>query len=151
MEERALDGLAGFARRHVAEWKNMPQHLFTGHQGERAAFFHLRRTGHIVVARRWSSGSVPGDIDLIAWKDSLLCFIEVKTRTGHGLTPAEFAVDAHKRHMIRRLARHYIRQLPQEVPPQARFDVLSVYLLPDGTREFFHFENAFGWDEQRRE
>ena len=50
-----------------------------------------------MVARRWSSGDVPGDVDLIAWQGPMLCFIEVKTRTAHDMTPAETAVDAHKR------------------------------------------------------
>ena len=43
----------------------------------------------------------------------MLCFIEVKTRTAHDMTPAEVAVDSHKRAVLRRLARRYVRQLPQ--------------------------------------
>ncbi len=38
------------------------------------------------MARRWSSGDVPGDVDLIGWQGSLLCFVEVKTRTAHDMT-----------------------------------------------------------------
>jgi len=38
--------------------------------------------------------------------------IEVKTRTARDLTPAEVAVDSHKRSTLRRLARQYARQLP---------------------------------------
>ena len=51
------------------------------HDGEDAAFYYLRRKGYTVVARRWSSGDVPGDVDLIAWEGPMLCFVEVKTRT----------------------------------------------------------------------
>ena len=129
--------------------RTLPAHLATGLEGEDAAFFHLRRKGYTVVARRWSAGNVPGDIDLIAWQGELLCIIEVKTRTAHDMTPAEAAVDAHKRNTLRRLARRYVRQLPQATPPQVRFDVLSVYLVPGQAKEFRHFEAAFGWSEDR--
>lgn len=132
----------------------LPAHLVTGLEGEKKAYFHLLRKGYLVVATRWSAGNLPGDIDIIAWKDSLLCVIEVKTRTARDMTPAEVAVDSHKRSILRRLARRYMQQLPQSenpqpVLPQVRFDVMSVYLLPDKKPEFTHFENAFGWSERR--
>jgi Holliday junction resolvase-like predicted endonuclease len=66
------------------------------------------------------------------------------------LTPAETAVDFHKRNVLRRLARQYVRQLPDSPAPQARFDVISVYLEPGKASEFMHFEGAFGWREWRR-
>ena len=44
-------------------------HLLTGLAGEDAAFFYLRRKGYMVVARRWSAGNVPGDMDLMRGKD----------------------------------------------------------------------------------
>jgi putative endonuclease len=144
--ERSLDGLHRLARKRRNSQAD-PEHLQTGIDGERAAYFHLRRKGYIVVARRWSGGNIPGDIDLIAWQNSLLCFIEVKTRTAHDITPAEVAVDSHKRTVLRRLARRYIRQLPEGSSPQVRFDVISVYLLPDKTKEIVHFESSFGWSE----
>jgi putative endonuclease len=129
----------------------LPAHLTTGIEGEDAAFLYLGRKGYAVVARRWSSGNRPGDVDLIAWQGPLLCFFEVKTRTAHDATPAEVAVDRHKRNILRQLARQYIRQLPQESRPQVRFDVISVYLVPDAEKEIIHFENSFGWDERRKD
>lgn len=125
----------------------VPAHLAVGMEGEDAAYFHLRRKGYVVVARRWSAGNLPGDIDLIAWQGPLLCMVEVKTRTARDATPAEAAVDNHKRNTLRRLALSYVRQVPQETPPQVRFDVVSVYL--GEKREILHFENAFGWSERR--
>ena len=104
-----------------------------------------------MVAKRWSAENAPGDLDLIAWQGAMLCFIEVKTRTAHDMAPAEAAVDSHKRRTLRRLARQYLHQLPHETPPQVRFDVLSVYLVPGERKEFMHFENAFGWSERRRD
>ncbi len=128
--------------------RNTSAHLTTGLRGEDAAYFYLRRKGYTVVARRWSPGHQPGDLDLIAWLGELLCIVEVKSRTAHDIAPAEAAVDAHKRKMMRRLARQYVRQLPREIPPQVRFDVISVYLVPGQPKEFVHFEAAFGWGER---
>jgi len=148
-QERALAGLAWIARKR-GRAEALPAHLVTGIDGERASFFYLRRKGYVVVARRWSSGDVPGDIDLIAWQGPMLCFVEVKTRTAHDASPAEIAVDSHKRHTLRRLARRYVRQLPQNTAPPVRFDVLSVYLVPGKKKEFQHFEGSFGWSEWER-
>jgi len=145
-QERAIAGLARVAR-ILGRDEDMPAHLATGIEGETAAFFYLRRKGYIVVARRWSSGDVAGDVDLIAWQGPMLCFVEVKTRTARDASPAEIAVDSHKRNTLRRLARRYLRQLPQETTPPVRFDVLSVYLVPGEKKEFQHFEGAFGWSE----
>lgn len=148
--ERAIGGLDRVAER-LGRTSRLPRHLFVGIEGEDAAFFYLRQKGYTVVARRWSSGNVPGDLDLVAWDGPMLCIVEVKTRTAHDLTPAEVAVDSHKRTILRRLARRYVRQLPQEIAPPVRFDVISVYLVAGQEREFVHFEAAFGWNEQWRE
>ncbi len=147
-QERGLATLTWMARRR-GRTSTVPSHLVTGIAGEDAAYFYLRRKGYVVVGRRWSPGHQPGDIDLIAWQGQLLCVVEVKTRTSHDATPAEVAVDTHKRTMLRRLARQYVRQLPQVTAPQVRFDVISVYLVPGQKKEFVHFEAAFGWSEQR--
>jgi putative endonuclease len=144
--ERALAGLDWLDRRRGSR---MPPHLVLGMAGEDAAYFHLRRKGYTVVARRWSAGNLPGDIDLIALQGMLLCIVEVKTRSARDATPAEAAVDSHKRNTLRRLARSYVRQLPQDLLPQVRFDVMSVYLAPGKNREILHFENTFGWSERR--
>ncbi len=126
-------------------------HLATGLRGERAALFHLRRLGYTIVAQRWTSAKVRGDLDLIAWQDvhdlqPWLCFIEVKTRTARDLAPAESAVDGDKQRTLRSLAHAYLRAFPAEkrrrIP--VRFDVISVYLLDSGP-EFDLFQGAFPW------
>jgi putative endonuclease len=147
--ERSIAALNRLAQ--MRKVNAMPVHLAVGIEGENAALFFFRRKGYTVVARRWSAGNLPGDIDLVAWQGPMLCFIEVKTRTAHDMTPAEVAVDSHKRHVLRRLARQYVRQLPQKSAPPVRFDVLSVYLVPGQKKEFQHFEASFGWSEERGE
>lgn len=99
----------------------------------------------MVVARRWTSARLRGDVDLIAWDEGWLCFIEVKTRSVRTMTPAEAAVDDDKREMLRRLARIYLRSFPEVERRriQVRFDVVSVY--PGDAAEFEVIEGAFGW------
>lgn len=152
--DRVTDRLAALRGRA----DSTPEHLAVGLYGEDAAYFYLERNGYTVVARRWSAGNIPGDVDLIAWSGSLLCFIEVKTRSQRDAAPAEAAVDNHKRATLRRLASSYVRQLPRETPPQVRFDVISVYLGSDSKKDgqkkdsrksdLVHFENAFGRSER---
>jgi putative endonuclease len=146
--ERTLAGLDSLAV-HRGRAPVLPAHLLTGIEGEEAACFYLLRKGYTVVARRWSSGHHAGDLDLVAWQGLLLCFIEVKARTAHDMTPAETSVDMRKRNLLRKLARQYMRQLPGDPRPQARFDVISVYLEPGKAAEFQHFEGAFSWSEAR--
>ncbi|MBB5063949.1 YraN family protein [Granulicella mallensis] len=121
-----------------------PQHLLTGEQGEDAACFHLRSLGYTIVARRWKADRIKGDLDLVAWDGDTLVIFEVKTRTARDLATAESQVDLYKQRVLRRMAAAYLRQIPEphrdRIP--TRFDVLSVYLLPEGAA-FEHFRDAF--------
>ncbi len=63
--EGALSRLDRLAT-HRGRTQQLPQHLATGLAGEDAAFFYLRRKRYTVVACRWTSGDIPGGIDLIA-------------------------------------------------------------------------------------
>lgn len=126
--------------------RGFTRHLATGERGEREALFYLRKQGYIVVARRWESAKLWGDIDLVGWDGEWLCFIEVKTRSGREMVAAEAAVDREKRDMLRRMARAYLRAFPEKLRGDVpvRFDVVSVYLLPSRV-EFDLFRGAFGW------
>ena len=143
----------GGVLRWLDEWgwrrRKVPEHLAVGLRGEREALFHLRGLGYVVVARRWRTAKLRGDVDLIGWDGDRLCFVEVKTRTGRdGMDPAEAAVDEPKREMLRRMARAYGKRFPAKLRGEVavRFDVVSVYLQPTGV-EFEVYRGAFGWQE----
>ena len=119
-----------------------------GMDGERSAYFFLRRRGYLIVARRWRHALLKGEVDLIAWEGETLCFVEVKTRGSKTPFAAEFRVDGDKAEALHRMADAYVRMLPWR-PGQApsvslRFDVVSVYLGADGPpdirmlRDFLH-------------
>jgi len=139
-----LEGVDALTRRLRGVPRN-PQHLRTGLRGEEEALYHLRRMGYTIVARRWVSPKVPGDIDLIGWQGEWLCFIEVKSRTGQDRVPAEFAVDGPKQEMLRRMAQAYVKRFPEEqrrrIP--VRFDVVSVYFTGHAAVEIEVFAGAF--------
>ena len=129
-----------------------PPHLLLGERGEREAIFALRRLGYVIVAARWQSSRMRGDVDLIAWSQDVLCFIEVKTRTAlNPQDPAESAVDRDKQRQLRRLAPAYLRRFPEaqrdRVP--VRFDVVAVYFAT-GIPEVQLFSGAFPLRDQHR-
>jgi len=96
----------------------------------------------VVVARNFRSPRHRGEIDLIAWDGDVLCFVEVKTRTGHTLVPAEMAVDGPKRSLLRATARDYLHRMKSA--PTVRFDVISLYFHGEnGLPEITLFKNAF--------
>ena len=125
-------------------------HLRTGLRGEEEAFFYLRRHGYVIVARRWKTPKIPGDVDLIAWQGNTLCFVEVKTRSHRDIVPAEFAVDQQKQEMLRSMASIFRKRLPEATRrnTSVRFDVISVYLTDsdvDPKAEIELFPGAFAW------
>jgi putative endonuclease len=146
--EKSASALEWMARRR-ARGPTGPTHLATGIEGEKVGFFYLMRNGYTVVARRWSSNRVRGDLDLVAWQGQTLCIVEVKTRSVHDIVPAEISVDSNKRTVLRRLTRQYMRRLPGKSAPHVRFDILSVYIVPGKDKEIVHFKDAFSWNDAR--
>jgi putative endonuclease len=146
LQQRALESLQ---RRAPAS--RLPPHLITGLRGEQAALFYLRRRGFTIVAQRWTSPKVRGDIDLVAWDGPTAVIFEVKTRTARDFAPADTSVDRNKQDQLRLMARAWLRQLPREHRDSVsiRFDLLSVYLLSTGN-EFEHFPDAFSRTSKSR-
>lgn len=85
-----------------------------------------------------------GEIDLIAWDKSVLCFVEVKTRTNTQMgLPREY-VTAGKQARIRKTALFYLCDNGLDCP--ARFDVAEVYAAAPGDEKsvrIVYLEDAF--------
>ena len=80
----------------------------TGLIGEMRASRYLRAKGYEIYSANYRSKS--GEIDLIACRDGILAFVEVKTRqNGRFGEPAE-AVTAEKQKKIRRTAACYLSE-----------------------------------------
>lgn len=102
-----------------------PAHLMTGERGETLAYWYLRRSGYIIVARNRRARSGRGELDLVGWDGPILAFVEVKTRTSLEGGPPEAAVSRAKQKRIAKAAKEYLRRLGRK-PVNYRFDIASV-------------------------
>lgn len=143
-----VEWLVHWLDRITARLGRTPQlapHLATGIRGEEAAFFHLQRQGYTVVARNWIASGIRGDLDLVAWHDGFLCFVEVKARSRRGNIAAGFAVNSEKKRVLRRMARAYLRRHDDRDRIAVRFDILSIYFIAGAKPEFELYPGAFSW------
>ena len=114
----------------------------TGDWGEALVANYLRDRSYTIIASGYRCRF--GEIDLIAKKCGVLCFVEVKLRSNlsYGL-PREF-VTASKQEKLRTTAQFYLSTHGLDVP--ARFDVAEVYTDAAHTAENTRIEyikNAF--------
>jgi putative endonuclease len=65
----------------------MAQHLDLGRKGESLAKIHLESLGYEIMDENWTHDRA--EIDLIAYKDSVVISTAVKTRTGNGFGEPE--------------------------------------------------------------
>lgn len=120
-----------------------PRHR-RGLAGEVAAIRFLEAGGYRILEHRFRVGRF--EVDLIAERDGIFVFVEVKTRTGDGHgAPAE-AVTWSKRREMGRVARAWEDRSGGAVG--FRFDVIEVRIGTDGSvASVQHIEDAFrpGW------
>ena len=110
-----------------------------GALGERIAARWLRRQGWTVVQHRFRSGH--RDIDLVAERDGVVAFVEVKARRGHGLGDPVEAVRWRKRRELTRSAQAWVDRFGR--PGQTfRFDVIGV-LVTGRRARVKHLPDAF--------
>ena len=108
--ERFLDRLDRIAARRRRE----PSHLVRATRRARGDFSSAA-AGVRGDGAGMAHAKAHGDLDLVAWDNDVLCFVEVKTRTTRAVAPAEAAVDTDKKRMLRKMAHHYLRQLPTRI------------------------------------
>ncbi len=115
----------------------MSEHLKLGSQGEDWACEYLRGQGYEIARRNYRYGRA--EIDIVARKEKLLVFVEVKTRTNLSHGEPEAAVTGSKVGRLRKAAEHYI--YATDWVHDVRFDVIAISL--DGERHLEHFQDAF--------
>ena len=113
-----------------------------GTWGEAQVAAYLRQKGYQLLAHSYHCRF--GEIDLIAQKGKMLCFVEVKTRSNlqYGL-PREYVTDA-KQEKLRKTAAFYLAEKELDCP--VRFDVAEVYSDAKHTStsvRIEYLENAF--------
>lgn len=80
-----------------------------------------------------------GEVDLIAQKDGVLVYVEVKYRSSSGCGDPLEAVDRRKQRKICRVANYHYAGYAAGREMDCRFDVIGIY----GDGSIRHIQNAF--------
>ncbi|CAN5323774.1 YraN family protein [soil metagenome] len=115
----------------------MARHNITGNKGEKLAAEFLEKKGYNIKEKNYRYKRA--EIDIIAQKENLLIFFEVKTRGAISFGLPEEFVDAKKRDLIIEAADQYI--FDNNWQGDIRFDIISVVVHPQP--EITQFEDAF--------
>ena len=94
-----------------------------GQQAEGLAAAHIEALGYRLVERNFRCAA--GEVDLIAWDGSVLCFIEVRSRATADFGDPLETIGPQKIRRIVRAAREYLSRLDGPWP-EMRFDAIGV-------------------------
>ncbi len=117
----------------------MAIHLDLGRKGESLAKALLENAGYEILDENWTHGKA--EIDLIAYKDQVIIFTEVKTRTGNAFGEPEDFVDARKQKLLVQAADEYIYLMNHQ--GEVRFDIISILFDKQANYTIKHIEDAF--------
>ena len=118
-----------------------------GNFGEREAARFLRQNGYKILERNYTANGA--EIDIIARRENVTAFVEVKTRNVKNLGQIESrpasSVNPEKQRKIIKVANYY--RTHKRPDTRFRFDVIEVY-IEDGifnkkVKEIKHLEGAF--------
>jgi putative endonuclease len=117
----------------------MAQHNEFGKHGEALALRFLQQKGYEILEQNWCHGKA--EVDLIAYIDKQIVFIEVKTRRSVAFGfPEEFVTTA-KQQLLQFAAEEYIDLMDHQ--GEIRFDIISVLFDKENKYTINHIEDAF--------
>jgi putative endonuclease len=107
--------------------------LELGRRGEELAAAYLQQLGYRIVASNFTlpvgrnrlGVPINVEIDLVAYQEDTLCFIEVKSRASDWFAPPQVNVDRRKQRQLARAARAYRRMFGLVGQPY-RYDVITI-------------------------
>ena len=106
---------------------------------ENKAIEYLESGGYSVISRNWRKPW--GEIDIIARKDGILVFVEVKAGRTGGFVP-ELHADNRKMHKVLRTALSYLSAKKIQAEQEWRIDVIAITLDDrEAVRHLNHYEN----------
>jgi putative endonuclease len=115
----------------------MAKHNEVGKEGERQALVYFTQNGYQILHQNWRFAH--WEIDLIASKNNVLHFIEVKTRTSNKYGFPEDEVTAKKMKFLMQSADEYLHRHPHW--QRIQYDILSIVLQPQIA--YFLIEDVF--------
>ncbi len=101
----------------------MTERAELGREGEKKAVKLLRRSGYKILARNYRCRH--GEIDIVAFEDGEIVFVEVKARESEETGSALEAVTPAKQRRIARVAEQFLAERGLEDRP-CRFDVVAI-------------------------
>lgn len=110
-----------------------------GNFGENLSVKYLIDKGYIIVEKNYRTEF--GEIDIIAYDNDILVFIEVKSRTNINYGYPFEAVNIKKQEKILNTSLLYIQENNLE-NIQLRYDIIEVYIK---TKTINHIENSFSY------
>jgi len=117
----------------------MARHNDIGKRGEVLAAAYLTDRGYRILHTNWRHA--PYEIDIIALKDDVLHFVEVKSRSSKNFGLPEDAVTKKKFQSLLQAADEFLFQHPQY--RHVQYDVLSITTLKNQSPEFFLIEDVY--------
>jgi putative endonuclease len=111
-----------------------------GDFGERVAAAHLESKGYRVLATKFRVRE--GEVDIVAQRDGVVVFVEVKARRGPAMGSAVEAIDARKAKRLLAASEAFALRHP-ELPPDRRIDLIAIDLdLSGRVVSLQHIESA---------
>jgi len=117
----------------------MAHHNQTGISGEAMALGYFTDNGFSILHQNWRHSH--WEVDIIASKDGILHFIEVKTRRTKKFGHPEEAVSKKKIQNLINASEEYLYQFPQWT--RIQFDILSITIIKNEPVEYFFIEDVF--------
>ena len=100
---------------------------------------HLKKQDFTILSRNYRYRRA--EIDIIAQKNQLLVFVEVKARSNDQFGDPETFVTRKQQALVRTAAEHYI--ITHDWSHAIRFDIIAVLQRKGSRRQITHFEDAF--------
>ena len=99
----------------------MAEHNELGKVGEEMATKYLVNIGYQILEKNFRFKR--DEVDIIATKDGIIVFVEVKTRTSNFLGEPEESVSMAKQKRIIKVANHYL--IENDLDNEGRFDIFG--------------------------
>jgi putative endonuclease len=117
----------------------MSTHNNTGKQGEELAVHYFMQKGFEILHQNWRHKN--WEVDIIASKDGILHFIEVKTRTTLKFGYPEENVDIKKVKYLISASEEFLYLHPRW--QRIQFNVLSINIMAGKEVEYFLIEDVY--------
>ena len=117
----------------------MARHNLFGTKGELLSKKYLEDKGYEILEENWTFGKA--EIDLIAYREATIIFVEVKTRSSSNFAEPEDFVSSEKQKHMALAADEYIHLMDHQ--HEIRFDIISVLFDKFGEPLIRHTEDAF--------